>query len=110
MPGKYGRVDFIFGEPSTPKQVRSGSCVACGVECYREIFVSGKGWIWRHYGCDPVKPVIVRQYARGHKPMSYVPKEYDDVVMGQKYPGGPMEPVHLKRFHERQIDSGDREA
>jgi len=42
--------------------------------------------------------------------MSYVPKEYDDVVMGQKYPGGPMEPVHLKRFHERQIDSGDREA
>lgn len=103
MPGKYQRIDFVIGKPQRPKEVRSGPCVTCGRDAYREVFVSGKGWIWRHYGCDPYKPVIERRFAKGGKPIAYVPSNFegDGVILGQKAPGSTLEPLNLKRWSER---------
>lgn len=79
MPGFWGRENFIIGEPGAPKPVRSGPCENCGVECLREIFTPGRGWRWRHGGCDPHRPTIERRFKRGHIPIAYVPKEYENV-------------------------------
>ncbi len=69
---------FFVGksESGKIKPVRSGRC-SCGAESFRERYTPGKGWAWVCERCCP-SPRVERQYARGHKPMGYVPGNYSD--------------------------------
>lgn len=84
MPGFNGAVNFIVGEPSEQKPVDSGQCVECGSTCYRQTFIPGKGWFWRCYACDPVKPRVDRHTDRQKRPMSYVPKEFERTMHAER--------------------------
>lgn len=83
MPGIYGSVIHIVGNPTSPKKVEGGVCCVCQSAslCYRQVFESGQGWRYRHYGCDPYKPVIERKYARGGSPMVYVPDKIGELTL-----------------------------
>lgn len=76
MPGKNGSIPFIIGEPTTPKESRSGPC-SCGRTAYRERWTSATGWRWLCQQCGPEPIALERRTTRAGAPMGYVPKEYE---------------------------------
>ena len=84
MPGKYGAIQFVIGAPTEQKPIEVGACVECKSTCYRQTFIVGKGWIWRCYVCDPVRPHLDRHRDRDRRPMSYVPAGYDRIAKAER--------------------------
>ena len=84
MPGKYGAVHFLVGSPSEQKPIEFGACVECGSTCYRQTFVTQRGWFWRCYACDPVKPRVERRHDRQKRPMGYVPAGYERIAKAER--------------------------